>query len=76
MVLFSFYGYSIISGIIGCSIGISGGIICCCIIAICSIYTLLLVVELFLLRHVIRKGPAILHTGRYSGEQPELARIA
>ncbi len=46
------------------------------LIAICSIYTLLLVVELFLLRHVIRKGPAILHTGRYSGEQPELARIA
>ncbi|MGL5201206.1 MAG: cytochrome ubiquinol oxidase subunit I, partial [Aeromonas veronii] len=37
------------------------------LIAICSIYTLLLVVELFLLRHVIRKGPAILHTGRYSG---------
>lgn len=46
------------------------------LIAICSIYTLLLVVELFLLRHVIRKGPAILHTGRYAGEQPELARIA
>lgn len=46
------------------------------LIAICSIYTLLLVVELFLLRHVIRKGPAILHTGRYSGEHPELARIA
>ncbi|WP_421333819.1 cytochrome ubiquinol oxidase subunit I [Aeromonas veronii] len=46
------------------------------LIAICSIYTLLLVVELFLLRHVIRKGPAILHTGRYSAEQPELARIA
>ncbi|WP_139476651.1 cytochrome ubiquinol oxidase subunit I [Aeromonas veronii] len=46
------------------------------LIAICSIYTLLLVVELFLLRHVIRKGPSILHTGRYSGEQPELARIA
>ncbi|MGL6489540.1 cytochrome ubiquinol oxidase subunit I [Aeromonas veronii] len=46
------------------------------LIAICSIYTLLLVVELFLLRHVIRKGPAILHTGRYCGEQPELARIA
>ncbi|MEV3833619.1 cytochrome ubiquinol oxidase subunit I [Aeromonas allosaccharophila] len=46
------------------------------LIAICSIYTLLLVVELFLLRHVIRKGPAILHTGRYRGEQPELARIA
>ncbi|MGL5498815.1 MAG: cytochrome ubiquinol oxidase subunit I, partial [Aeromonas sobria] len=42
------------------------------LIAICSIYTLLLVVELFLLRHVIRKGPAILHTGRYAGEQPEL----
>ncbi|MGN4957947.1 cytochrome ubiquinol oxidase subunit I [Aeromonas sp. 23P] len=46
------------------------------LIAICSIYTLLLVVELFLLRRVIRKGPAILHTGRYSSEQPELARIA
>ncbi|HEH9418513.1 TPA: cytochrome ubiquinol oxidase subunit I [Aeromonas sobria] len=46
------------------------------LIAICSIYTLLLLVELFLLRHVIRKGPAILHTGRYAGEQPELARIA
>ena len=46
------------------------------LIGICSIYTLLLVVELFLLRHVIRKGPAILHTGRYAGEQPELARIA
>ncbi|MDF2413544.1 cytochrome ubiquinol oxidase subunit I [Aeromonas sp. 1HA1] len=46
------------------------------LIAICSIYTLLLVVELFLLCHVIRKGPAMLHTGRYAGEQPELARIA
>ncbi|MBR7628958.1 cytochrome ubiquinol oxidase subunit I [Aeromonas popoffii] len=46
------------------------------LIAICSIYTLLLVVELFLLCHVIRKGPAILHTGRYAGEQPEFMRIA
>ncbi|MGY3960334.1 cytochrome ubiquinol oxidase subunit I [Aeromonas popoffii] len=46
------------------------------LIAICSIYTLLLVVELFLLCHVIRKGPAMLHTGRYAGEQPELMRIA
>ncbi|MEN9583130.1 MAG: hypothetical protein RLZZ616_136 [Pseudomonadota bacterium] len=46
------------------------------LIAICSIYTLLLVVELFLLCHVIRKGPAMLHTGRYAGEQPEFMRIA
>ncbi|MDM5069366.1 hypothetical protein OB952_18665 [Aeromonas salmonicida] len=30
--------------------------------------TSLLVVELFLLRHVIRKGPASLQTGRYQGE--------
>ncbi|MDL5383227.1 cytochrome ubiquinol oxidase subunit I [Aeromonas hydrophila] len=46
------------------------------LIAICLIYSCLLVVELFLLRRVIRQGPAVLHTGRYSGEQPELARIA
>ncbi|ASI22962.1 TPA: cytochrome ubiquinol oxidase subunit I [Aeromonas salmonicida] len=38
------------------------------LIAICLIYTSLLVVELFLLRHVIRKGPASLQTGRYQGE--------
>ena len=46
------------------------------LISICLIYSCLLVVELFLLRRVIRQGPAVLHTGRYSGEQPELARIA
>ncbi|MFQ2226074.1 cytochrome ubiquinol oxidase subunit I [Aeromonas hydrophila] len=38
------------------------------LISICLIYTSLLVVELFLLRHVIRKGPASLQTGRYQGE--------
>ncbi|MDX7835755.1 cytochrome ubiquinol oxidase subunit I [Aeromonas caviae] len=38
------------------------------LIAICLIYSSLLVVELFLLRHVIRKGPASLQTGRYQGE--------
>ncbi|WDV26938.1 cytochrome ubiquinol oxidase subunit I [Aeromonas caviae] len=38
------------------------------LIAIFLIYTSLLVVELFLLRHVIRKGPASLQTGRYQGE--------
>ncbi|MBW3811158.1 cytochrome ubiquinol oxidase subunit I [Aeromonas hydrophila] len=38
------------------------------LISICFIYTSLLVVELFLLRHVIRKGPASLQTGRYQGE--------
>ncbi|HHW4400899.1 TPA: cytochrome ubiquinol oxidase subunit I [Aeromonas hydrophila] len=38
------------------------------LITICLIYTSLLVVELFLLRHVIRKGPASLQTGRYQGE--------
>lgn len=38
------------------------------LISICLIYTSLLVVELFLLRHVIRKGPASLRTGRYQGE--------
>ncbi|MGU5712246.1 cytochrome ubiquinol oxidase subunit I [Aeromonas caviae] len=38
------------------------------LIAIFLIYSSLLVVELFLLRHVIRKGPASLQTGRYQGE--------
>ncbi|MFQ2658053.1 cytochrome ubiquinol oxidase subunit I [Aeromonas caviae] len=38
------------------------------LIAIFFIYSSLLVVELFLLRHVIRKGPASLQTGRYQGE--------
>ncbi|HDU8489798.1 TPA: cytochrome ubiquinol oxidase subunit I [Aeromonas hydrophila] len=38
------------------------------LISICLIYTSLLVVELFLLRHVICKGPASLQTGRYQGE--------
>ncbi|GJA10210.1 cytochrome ubiquinol oxidase subunit I [Aeromonas caviae] len=38
------------------------------LIAIFLIYSSLLVVELFLLRHVIRKGPASLQTGRYRGE--------
>ncbi|MDM5138573.1 cytochrome ubiquinol oxidase subunit I [Aeromonas bestiarum] len=38
------------------------------LISISLIYTSLLVVELFLLRHVIRKGPASLQTGRYQGE--------
>ncbi|MDX2126259.1 MAG: cytochrome ubiquinol oxidase subunit I [Aeromonas hydrophila] len=38
------------------------------LISICLIYSSLLVVELFLLRHVIRKGPASLQTGRYQGE--------
>lgn len=38
------------------------------LIAIFLIYSTLLVVELFLLRHVIRKGPASLQTGRYQGE--------
>ena len=38
------------------------------LISISLIYTSLLVVELFLLRHVIRKGPASLKTGRYQGE--------
>ncbi|MFM4822305.1 cytochrome ubiquinol oxidase subunit I [Aeromonas hydrophila] len=38
------------------------------LISICLIYTSLLVVELFLLRHVIHKGPASLQTGRYQGE--------
>ncbi|MDF2391992.1 cytochrome bd-I ubiquinol oxidase subunit CydA [Aeromonas sp. 2MA4] len=38
------------------------------LIAICLIYTSLLLVELFLLRHVICKGPASLQTGRYQGE--------
>ncbi|MGL6388746.1 cytochrome ubiquinol oxidase subunit I [Aeromonas hydrophila] len=38
------------------------------LVSICLIYTSLLVVELFLLRHVIRKGPASLQTGRYQGE--------
>ncbi|ENC9554761.1 cytochrome ubiquinol oxidase subunit I [Aeromonas hydrophila] len=38
------------------------------LISICLIYTSLLVVELFLLRLVIRKGPASLQTGRYQGE--------
>ncbi|MGL5813458.1 MAG: cytochrome ubiquinol oxidase subunit I [Aeromonas sp.] len=38
------------------------------LISIFLIYSTLLVVELFLLRHVIRKGPASLQTGRYQGE--------
>ncbi|MEZ6933001.1 cytochrome ubiquinol oxidase subunit I [Aeromonas sp. S19(2024)] len=38
------------------------------LISIFLIYSSLLVVELFLLRHVIRKGPASLQTGRYQGE--------
>ncbi|QXB53662.1 cytochrome ubiquinol oxidase subunit I [Aeromonas sp. FDAARGOS 1415] len=38
------------------------------LLSIFLIYTSLLVVELFLLRHVIRKGPASLQTGRYQGE--------
>lgn len=38
------------------------------LISIFLIYGTLLVVELFLLRHVIRKGPASLQTGRYQGE--------
>ena len=38
------------------------------LISIFLIYSTLLVVVLFLLRHVIRKGPASLQTGRYQGE--------
>ncbi|WP_429127417.1 cytochrome ubiquinol oxidase subunit I [Aeromonas media] len=38
------------------------------LISIFLIYSTLLVVELFLLRHVIRKGPASLQMGRYQGE--------
>ena len=38
------------------------------LISIFLIYSALLVVVLFLLRHVIRKGPASLQTGRYQGE--------
>ncbi len=38
------------------------------IVSIFLIYSTLLVIEMFLMRHFIRKGPASLHTGRYHNE--------
>ncbi|WP_368165740.1 cytochrome ubiquinol oxidase subunit I [Aeromonas sp. R9-1] len=46
------------------------------LIAICTLYTLLLVVELYLLCHVVRKGPAILRPRHGDDQQPALARSA
>ncbi len=34
-------------------------------------YTVLLVIEVYLMVHFARKGPSSLHTGRYHGEQPD-----
>lgn len=38
------------------------------ILSICAVYATLFVIELFLMRHFIRKGPASLQTGRYHNE--------
>lgn len=39
------------------------------IITIAAIYTVLIIIEMYLMIHFVRKGPSSLHTGRYHFEQ-------
>lgn len=39
------------------------------IITIAAIYTVLIIIEMYLMIHFVRKGPSSLHTGRYHYEQ-------
>ncbi|KAF0814406.1 Cytochrome bd ubiquinol oxidase subunit 1 [Andreprevotia sp. IGB-42] len=40
------------------------------LIGLCTIYSVLFVIEMYLMQKYIRMGPASLHTGRYHGETP------
>ncbi|SMC24674.1 cytochrome d ubiquinol oxidase subunit I [Andreprevotia lacus DSM 23236] len=47
---------------------LEGGQLVFSLIGLCTIYSLLFVVEMYLMLKYIRLGPASLHTGRYHGE--------
>ena len=39
------------------------------LLAITALYTVFLIIEVWLMQHFARKGPASIHTGKYHGEQ-------
>lgn len=48
---------------------LSAGEIWISLLAITALYTVFLIIEVWLMQHFARKGPASIHTGKYHGEQ-------